>query len=398
MNWKERILSTIKGEPTDCLPFVPRLDLWYKANKHNRTLPDKYTDAALEDITDDLQIGYHSVIPDFRDFFDESENLGFALGLLNLNSNSYRIDFSSIDHEVNIKEDITTVKYFTPFGEIITRALYDERMRQSGATIGHTVEHAIKGVGDLDAVGYIFENMIVKEAYENYSSYQKKVGDRGVAVAFNLLSASPMHLIMKELMHFELFVYQLHDDPGKLEKLAGKIGVFIEKIFDIVLGSSAEVIMSGANYDRLLTWPPFFKKYITPYLSRLSGKAHASGKFLLTHPDGENKGLLEEYIDSGIDIADSICPYPMTEYTLKEVREIFGSSITIWGGIPSVSVLEESMSDYEFEKYINGLLEDIGRGDHLILSFADTTPRDAKFERIKKVAKLSRDFGPVEPV
>ena len=55
------------------------------------------------------------------------------------------------------------------------------------------------------------------------------------------------------------------------------------------------------------------------------------------------------------------------------------------------------MSDYEFEKYIDGLLEDIGRGDHLILSFADTTPRDAKLERIKKVAKLSRDFGPVEP-
>ena len=128
MNWKERILSTIKGKPTDSLPFVPRLDLWYKANKHNNTLPDIYSNATLEDITDDLQIGYHSVIPDFRDFTKESDNMGFALGMLNLNNSSYRIDFSNIDYEIDIKEDFTTVKYFTPDGEITTKALYDERL------------------------------------------------------------------------------------------------------------------------------------------------------------------------------------------------------------------------------------------------------------------------------
>ena len=397
MNWKERILSTIKGKPTDSLPFVPRLDLWYKANKHNNTLPDIYSNATLEDITDDLQIGYHSVIPDFRDFTKESDNMGFALGMLNLNNNSYRIDFSNIDFEIDTSGELTIVKYFTPHGEITTRALYDERMRQAGATIGHTVEHAIKDSKDIDAAGYIFENVIVEQAYNNFSEYQKKVGDRGIAAAFNLLSVSPINLIMKELIHFDHFVYQLHDDPGKLELLAEKIDIFFNRVFDIVLDSSAEVILSGANYDRLLTWPPFFKKYITPHLGRQSRKAHLRGKFLLTHTDGENKGLLEEYTAAGIDIADSICPYPMTKYTLKEIRKIFDGRITIWGGIPSVIVLEESMSDYEFEKYINGLFEDIGCGDHLILSFADTTPPDARLDRIKKVAGLARDFGPVKP-
>ncbi|MCX7999386.1 MAG: hypothetical protein N3A69_10630, partial [Leptospiraceae bacterium] len=43
--------------------------IWYKANKKNDTLPSKYKNASLRDITDDLSIGYHAVVPDFRDFY-----------------------------------------------------------------------------------------------------------------------------------------------------------------------------------------------------------------------------------------------------------------------------------------------------------------------------------------
>ena len=68
MNHRQRILSTMKGQKTDILPYVPRLDLWYKSNKYKNTLPKKYNSATLMEITDDLDIGYHAVIPDFRDY------------------------------------------------------------------------------------------------------------------------------------------------------------------------------------------------------------------------------------------------------------------------------------------------------------------------------------------
>ncbi len=82
--------------------------------------------------------------------------------------------------------------------------------------------------------------------------------------------------------------------------------------------------------------------------------------------------------------------------SLKEVRDVFGDKITIWGGIPSISVLENTMSDYEFEAHINGMFEAIGAGDHMILSIADTTPPDAEFSRIEYIAKKAREFGPVK--
>ena len=67
MTHKERILATIKGQPTDRLPFLARLDLWYRANRENGTVPDKYKNHTFEEILDDLNLGYHAIIPNFQD-------------------------------------------------------------------------------------------------------------------------------------------------------------------------------------------------------------------------------------------------------------------------------------------------------------------------------------------
>ena len=85
----------------------------------------------------------------------------------------------------------------------------------------------------------------------------------------------------------------------------------------------------------------------------------------------------------------------MTKLGIKEYRDVFGEKITIWGGVPSVIMLEEAMSDKGFSHYIERFFEDIGIGDHLIVSVADTMPPAAKFERIEFISKIVREFGPV---
>lgn len=84
------------------------------------------------------------------------------------------------------------------------------------------------------------------------------------------------------------------------------------------------------------------------------------------------------------------------DISLKEIISSLEGRITIWGGIPSLAVLEESMSDYEFEAYLDKLLSNIGAGKHIIFSIADTTPPGAKFEKIKLIAEKIREFGPVK--
>ena len=39
MTHRERMLAAIRGEPTDQLPWAPRMDLWYIAQRARGTLP-----------------------------------------------------------------------------------------------------------------------------------------------------------------------------------------------------------------------------------------------------------------------------------------------------------------------------------------------------------------------
>lgn len=394
MTRKERILSAIAGKGSDVLPFVPRLDLWYKANKYNGTLPWKYRNASLMEITDDLDIPYHGVVPDFKDIDREEDEFDRALGIYRLRTMPYRVELGDVKRRVHLEGDITRVEYLTPVGNLQAKILYNEDMRKAGITISHILEPIIKDVEDYEAAAYVFQNLEVHPNYEGYEQFKDQVGQRGAAVAFVSLAASPMHLIQRELMDMNKFFLALYDHPDELGFLSDRIGDFYRRVFKTVSRSSAEIVFSGANYDSTITYPPYFAEHIAPSLAQQAEILHSRGSYLLTHTDGENRGLLDLYLKANIDVADSICPYPMTSLTLREVRDFFKGRITVWGGLPSVCVLEDSMDEGAFRSYIDNTLEQIGGGDRLILALADTTPPAAKFERIEHIISVCRDFGP----
>lgn len=389
------MLAAIRGEPCDALPWAPRLDLWYNANKRANTLPAKYKDASLIEIADDMDVGFHAVVPQFRDLRNPEDDIDRALGVYNLHTMPYRTVFENMRRNVTIDGDRTIVEYETKAGKISTAVLYDESMRKAGISITHITEHAIKNVNDYKVVGDLFANARVEPNYEGYKAFAEHVGSRGLAIGFISLAASPMHLIQRELAKLETFFYHSADHTDELAELAEQIGLYWQRVLDVVANSPAEVIFLGANYDASVTYPPFFAEHITGWLKKFAATLHSKGKYLLTHTDGENTGLLGEYVDSQIDIADSICPKPMTKLSFKDVRDFFDGKITIMGGIPSISLSEESMSEGEFDKFSGNFFEEIEKGDHLILGISDTTPPGAKFERIEKITQLVKNFGPI---
>ena len=389
------MLSALRGKPTDRMPWAPRLDLWYNANKRAGTLPAEYGGASLRDITDDLDVGYHAIVPHFKDLRDPRDDVHRALGIYNLWTMPCTTQLRNVEVSVRTDGDRTHVAYRTPVGTVTTTVVYDDAMRRAGASITHISEYAVKSHRDYPVVRHIFENADVAANDAGYREFADHVGDRGIAAGFLSLAGSPMHLLQREIMPLELFFYELYDHPRELAECAESIGAYFERLFDVAARSAADVLFLGANYDAAVTHPPFFREHLTPWLRKLAGILHARGKFLLTHTDGENTGLLDCYLDSEIDIADSICPRPMTKRTLKEVRDHFGGRISIMGGIPSICLLKTSMPDDDFAAYLDGFFADLDAGDHLILGISDTTPPAADFERIKTIGERVRAFGPV---
>lgn len=397
MTFRERIVNTIAGKPTDQLPFVPRLDLWYKANSLRGTLPDKYKHASLMDIVQDLDVGYHCLLPDFSRFEYQDGDADIGLGVYHLDVNCYETVFHNVEKIIDrsVPGQVRTT-YRTPKGDISTTCIMDDRMRTSGITLWVVKEHAIKDENDWDAVAYIFENAEILPRYDRLEKFQEFVGDRAEAVAYAHTQACAMHLLIKDLMPLTDFYCAMYDDPEALEQLGACIEPYMTRLFDVVSNAPSRLVFSGGNFDATVTAPSMYKAYIMPQVKIRADKCHAMGKYLICHTDGENTGLMPYLINSNFDVADSICPAPMTKMDISEYLEAFRDKITIWGAVPSTTVLENIMDDQTFYKFVDDLFVKIGDGKRVILNIADTTPPDAKFERIELLARLAKEFGPVK--
>ena len=85
----------------------------------------------------------------------------------------------------------------------------------------------------------------------------------------------------------------------------------------------------------------------------------------------------------------------MTKCTLEELRTGMGPTTTIWGGIPSISLLDNSMSDAVFDAYLDDVFAALGTGDHLILGVSDNVPPDVNMGRLEEIKRRVESFGPV---
>jgi hypothetical protein len=392
MTNRERILKTIKGEKIDQLAFIPRLDLWYKANQLAGTLPNKYRHASLMDICDDLKLGYHCLLPDFSLFEGESDT-DIGLGVYHLSTNCYETVFHNVKKTIirNANGSLR-VTYHTPRGDITTEVVYNDQMKNSGITLRVIREHAIKSEDDWEAIAFLFENAEIIPRYDRLNEFQAYIGERAEAVAYAHTQACAMHLLIKDLMPMDTFYYAMADDILALEDLSKRIEPYMDQLFDVVSNAPSKLIFSGGNYDAAITAPPLFRKYIMPQIQKRADKAHTMGKFLICHTDGENQGLLDSIVESRMDIADSICPAPMTKITIGEYYKAFRDKITIWGGIPSIAVVDNIMSDNDFYSFLDRFFTQIDDGKRIILSIADTAPPSMRFDRLELIAKLAREI------
>ncbi|MBD3182138.1 hypothetical protein GF312_07595 [Candidatus Poribacteria bacterium] len=394
MNHYQRMINTIAGEYTDRIPWAPRMDLWYIANRSRGTLPSEFVRLNTVEISELLDVACHAVRADYT--LPGARDLSLrGLGMDNHPDYPFRIELKGLpvkfsDDGVDMKTLISTSK-----GEIFTHLHRNPDMTKAGISIPFVKSYAIENPDDIQALMRVFQHLEVIPNPEGYADFHKRIGQQGVAVASGPIAASPMHLILHELMPMDRFFYTYADNRNILCQLASSMEEFFHKLLDVLVSSDAEVVFWGGNYDQDLTWPTFFQKEITPWLSKVSERLHSVGKYLLTHTDGENKALMPYYKDCGFDVAESVCPAPMTQCSLKEIRHGMGENITVWGGIPSVALLEGSMDEAEFDDYLDKMFSEIGSGRRLILGVSDNVPPDAKLKRFKKIKEQIEDFGSV---
>ena len=235
-----------------------------------------------------------------------------GLGIYNLPVLPYKVVLEGVDRRVTHSGREVITEYRTPAGSLRTAEILTDEMLDAGASLSWVTQHAISQPQDFETAAWIFSHLKVEPRPEGYEAHRRAVGDRGVAVAFVIGTACPVHHIMKELMPVEKFFFAMHDYPEKIARLQDAMEPFYAAIQQLAAESTAEVVLLGGNYDDAITYPRFFQEYILPPLRDYAEVLHARQKYLMTHTDGENRRLIPLYLQTGFDIADSVCPAPMT--------------------------------------------------------------------------------------
>jgi 5-methyltetrahydrofolate--homocysteine methyltransferase len=186
--------------------------------------------------------------------------------------------------------------------------------------------------------------------------------------------------------------------------LADRIGALLDKELAILRDSPAEVVWWGANFDDMLTYPPYFAEAILPWIRKAADLLGAAGKLVLCHTDGENTGLMDLIRDSGMHVAESITPAPMTRVTIGEYYRRWSPRLTLFGGIPSTIMLPGT-PEADFEAYLDAFFRAVAPGTRMVVGIADEVPPEAVFarlqrigERIEREGRLPLQAGAFRPV
>ena len=215
---------------------------------------------------------------------------------------------------------------------------------------------------------------------------EDEMRDNGVAGVLGCMGASPLHRIQHDLIDPTQFYFHYKDHNAKMRGLAERIEPLLDKMLrDPVPGRPPEVVWWGANYDDMLTYPPYFEQEIRPGSARRPSAGRGGQARPVPHRRRE-RGLMDLIRDSGMHIAESFCPAPMTKVSLAEYYRRWSGRLTLFGGIPSTVVLPDT-SEADFEAYMDQLFKRGGAGQAHRDRDRRQVPPKAVFSRLQRIGE-----------
>ena len=383
----DRVQAVLQGMQPDRLPFIDRMEIWYKSKCRSGSLPAKYHEMSLNDIHQSVGIG--------RQKFTAP----YAFKLRNIevvytfkNEVIYR-DFEPVteyfpaqwapDQIPRDKAGTTAIDYIAPVGKLSIVYEVAESMVAMGGVEPYLTRHLINAEEDYRTAEYIIEHTEIIPQFDKIRKDECELGGNGFVVP--CLHRIPFQQALLEYLGEVPLFTALYDNPQQLNRLLHVLDQQLMEILRQMADLPSIYVEFGDNLDGTMTNPKLFKKYSLPYYQKYADILHGQGKKVGSHTDGNVKPLLSLLAQSGLDVCESFSPAPLTECTFEEAWETWQNGPLIWGGVPS-PILEERTSEAEFQDYIHRLLETIGNRN-IILGVGDMVLGNNLIERVEYIAK-----------
>ena len=253
------------------------------------------------------------------------------------------------------------------------------------------VEHYLKSGDDITVMKYIYKNTRFEPDYEIARIRRQQVGDQGVVLCY--LPKSPfMHLMALEA-GVEAVTITALTMADEFRELLDIMKTAFDQAAQIAVDSPAEVLMIPENLSSEMVGPDLFQSYMYDYQKEWTSKIRDAGKYSFIHIDGTLAGLLKQESEVGFTVLEALTPHPVGDMKWEELEPFVGDSKSIlWGGIPG-SYFTNWVDDVEFDNHVKYLLSIMVKKPRFVLGVADQVPPDGLERRVKRVSELVNEFG-----
>ncbi|HOP79764.1 MAG TPA: uroporphyrinogen decarboxylase family protein [Armatimonadota bacterium] len=230
-----------------------------------------------------------------------------------------------------------------------------------------TIEHLIKNVDDLKAFLQLPDEYFDYEAdVSNLIKAEEEVGDRGIV----MVDFSDPICYAAGLFSMDEYTITAMMEPdlfhALLKKYARRIYPVAEYVSEAFPGHLWRIC--GPEYATEPYLPPtLFKDYVYDYCKPIVEIIKKHGGYARIHSHGRLKNVLPYIADMGADGIDPIEPPPQGDVELADVRRDYGQQLVLFGNIEVTDI--ENMEPSEFEKVVAKSIADgtSGQGRGFVL-------------------------------
>jgi len=339
MTSRERLLSAIKLKRTDRVPISTYELVGY--NSH----------------------AFENKEPSYKKLMDFIREKTDCVCMWDLNSNG-KVAQSSYFAQIKCRqtrgENYTERNLIleTPGGALTsTHRVYDKLY-----TTWQT-ERWCKTTDDVDKIMSIPFEPVQYDA-SDYDRVKKEVGDRGIIMSG---AADPAYLAM-ELMEFgESTVWAMTETSHfakTVEEMHRRNMINLENMLKCKTVDLYRIC--GPEYLTPPYLPPqFFKRFVTPYLTEMTGLIHKYGGLVRIHCHGKINKVTDEILACGADALDPCEAPPDGDITLRELKGRTEGKMCLFGNI-QLKILERARS-YEIRDAVRSCMDDAKNGGGYVI-------------------------------
>jgi hypothetical protein len=385
MTIHDRVLAILQGRQPDRLPFLDRLELWFRHHNRAGTLPAEFHGMTLTEVHRAVGMGQQKFMTPYALQLRGVElSVSFEGQLLSRQTDPQVTDFPTMaDLAVDDRPGVTSIELTTPLGRLrVQHEILADMIL--GGTSTYVKEHLIKEEADYRTVEYVLERADYVPRYEQLYQEEARLADIGYVVP--LLQRIPFQQVLLEYLGETPLFYALYDNPAPVHRLLELLDKQLTHILHQLADFRGAYVEFGDNLTGSMTNPPLFRTYCLPAYQRYADLVHTQGKKVGSHTDGDLRPLLQLLAECGLDVCESISPAPLTGVTFEEIWHAWRQGPLIWGGIPS-PLLEERTSHATFRDTVQRWLELID-GQPIILGVGDMVLGNNRIERVRAIAEL----------